>query len=126
MGEAYHTRTACSARTPAHAVCPLSVVSFARTGDTISYHTKPTPNRPARYISRAGGRKGHAETNTEIVPGLLHVETVPRAEAGIQPTPGRGMISTCRPNHMLRDALNSIPDLADIFIVRIRLLPDSN
>ena len=57
---------------------------------------------------------------------FVSFETVSRAEGGIQPPPDRGMISTCRPNHTLRDASNSIPDPAYIFMVRIRSLPDTN
>ncbi len=72
--EAYHTRTACSACTPAHAVCPPSAVRATRTqerrtetsvqdamrtvirrGATISYNTKPH-TRPTCTIRRPRGR----------------------------------------------------------------------
>jgi hypothetical protein len=88
-------RTARSARTPAHTVCPPSVVSSARTTDAgaqnrdkcrgrdsnsdkegvIPYRTilNPALDRPARYGSRAGGQNGRAETNTEIVPRVCQV-----------------------------------------------------
>ena len=63
-----------------------------RKGDTIQTILNPLPYRLARYGSRAVGRKGRAETNTEILSGLVHVVTVPRAESGIQPSPDRGMV----------------------------------
>ena len=97
-GEAYHTRTACSARTPAHAVCQPSVVSSARTGDTISHHTKPHTKLTYTKRQPCGRSKGtRRDEHRDCTWAGACRETVPMAEGGIQPPPDRGIVSMCRP-----------------------------